>query len=169
MLVLLLQIDADMAAKCIDELAAVGRGYTNQAQASEWEVNQWRPSVSLDFQPRMHNSDTQSIKCISRIQVSQEDTSKAARQHHSQRRAVKTSFSTTTALPPPAELQLVAQVDHAAGSATTVPPLLTIAAPLTPDTNASLSLSVPGESASFRTESLRKCSHKRTVCLPWRV
>lgn len=69
-----------------------------------------------------------------------------------QKFTVTTAFSTPTALPPPAELQLVAQVDHAAGSATTVPPLLTITAPLTPGTNASLSLSVPGESARFTTD-----------------
>jgi hypothetical protein len=30
-----LQINADMAAKCVAELAEVGKGYTNQAQASE--------------------------------------------------------------------------------------------------------------------------------------
>lgn len=72
--------------------------------------------------------------------------------HCPQKFTVTTAFSTPTALPPPAELQLVAQVDHAAGSAMTVPPLLTIAAPLTPGTNASLSLSVPGGSARFRTD-----------------
>jgi len=62
-----------------------------------------------------------------------------------QKFTVTTSFNATTALPPPSELQVVAKVDHAAVSASAAPPLLAISALLVSGTNASLSLSVPGE------------------------
>lgn len=36
LLLLLLQVNADMASKCLNELAATGRGFTAQAQASPY-------------------------------------------------------------------------------------------------------------------------------------
>lgn len=66
-----------------------------------------------------------------------------------QKFSVSTSFGTNAMFSQPvalpSDLQLVARVDHAAGAAgTAVPALLTAAAPLVPDTNASLSVSVKG-------------------------